>query len=101
MKIKITNTPTTDKTKIGWLNTNDKLMYSFKHPNWVSELPPQKITRGDKIRTLSNTQLAEYLDKITTCDNCIASELCMNTPNPEEVHCFDIFLNYINEEVTD
>ena len=53
------------------------------------------MTNADKIRQMTDEQLAEFFDKISDCQTCI--------DNPSKCHmeCIDSRLKWLKQEATD
>lgn len=53
----------------------------------------EPLTNGDRIRAMSNKELAEYMSYITECDDCPVNKICYEST---EKKCKDMLLDWLN-----
>jgi hypothetical protein len=61
-------------------------------------------TNADRIRAMTDKELAHLIGEFTTCENCLAhSDVCeMEYDNPADVpSCEQIWLEWLKQEVDD
>ena len=54
---------------------------------------PKPLTNGDRIRQMTDEELAEFFDKISDCQTCI------DNPSKCHVECIDSRLKWLKQEV--
>ena len=52
----------------------------------------EPLTNGDRIRAMSNEELAEYMSYITECDDCPVNKICYEST---EKKMKDILLDWL------
>jgi len=61
--------------------------------SFISITVPKIKTNGDRIRAMSNEELAEYMyDNGLDCDRCIIEEFC----NQRRKRCKEVWLDWMN-----
>lgn len=52
-----------------------------------------RLTKADKLRSVSNEKLAEFLSEITGCENCDLP--CQDRESPKPNSCYDAWLEWL------
>ena len=59
------------------------------------------ITNADRIRSMSDEELAEFINFHTDCENCPASWGCMCSWSGDSAKCIERLLHWLRKEVED
>lgn len=57
------------------------------------------MTNGEKIRSMTDEELAEFLDKVVGCDFCPIKKFCDEERTTPYVNCETVWSRWLSREV--
>lgn len=72
---------------------NNQAGCQSENPCPISDEPAIK-TNGDRVRAMSNEEMAKFLFDVTACDSCPIVEFCFNITH--ETNCKTTWLDWLN-----